>query len=443
MKAAHRRALLALGLLAYLGLRAALLFEHGYEDDLKAYRRWAVSAARHGIASVYRESDMDYPPLYAYVLAPLGRAYLALVPAEQLRRPRGDMAVWTPLAKLPPLAFDLLTAALLALVMRRELGPGSGFVVGVPAAYLLNPAVVFDTGAWGHPDSIHSFFVLAAFACVGTRASALAWPALALATLMKPLGAPFAPLLLAAGAWRDGWRRTLLGLLAGAATAALVFAPFVAAGEGRAVLERIAGDIDRMPFTSVNAHNLWWALGPWRAAEDPLLGPLTATHVGLLLFGAAYLVVLRRLFARPPDAADSTDLLWLAGLVAASFFMLSTHMHENHLFAALPLLAPLLARGRREAWLFAALSAGLLANLVLHDPAVPGCWPFTLGGETAVPRPSHGRVFYAAELLAVRAAVAYNIAVFVALLATLRTRPAAGALQSEGRKATIRVSTQE
>jgi Gpi18-like mannosyltransferase len=433
-----RRVLLALSLLAYLGLRGALLFVPGYEDDLKAYRRWALSAARHGIASVYRESDMDYPPLYAYVLAPLGRAYLALVPSELARRPRGDMSVWTPLAKLPPLAFDLLTAALLALIVRRELGPGSGFVVGVPAAYLLNPAVVFDTGVWGHPDSIHSFFVLAAFACVGSRLWLLSWPALALATMMKPLGAPFAPLLLAAGLWRDGWRRSFVGLVAGTATAALLFAPFLAAGEGRAVLERIAGDIDRMPFTSVNAHNLWWALGPWRAAEDPLLGPLTATQMGLLLFAAVYALVLRRLGARMAPGTDTQELLGLASLVAVSFFMLATHMHENHLFAALPLFSPLLTRGPRQAWLFAALSLGVLANLMLHDQAIPGGWPFTLGGETTVPRPSHGRVFFAAELAAVRLAVAFNLAVFAALLATLRGPTAAPApLQSGPRKATI------
>jgi hypothetical protein len=426
-----RRVPLALGLLAYLALRGSLLFVPGYEDDLKAYRRWAVTAARHGIASVYAESDMDYPPLYAYVLAPLGRAYVALVPSEQARRPQGDMSVWTALAKLPPLAFDLLTAGLLALIARRELGPASGFVVGVPAAYLLDPAVVFDTGVWGHPDSIHSFFLLAAFACVGNRCWPLSWPALALATLMKPLAAPFAPLLLAAGVWRDGWRRTLLGILAGVGT------PFLANGQGRVVLERIMGDIDRMPFTSVNAHNVWWAIGPWRAAEDPLLGPLTATHVGLLLFGAVYLAVLRRLGSGVQGASGSTDLLGLAGLVAVAFFMLSTHMHENHLFAALPLLAPLVTRGRRERWIFAAISAALLANLVLHDPTIPGTWPFTLGGETTVPRPSHGRVFYAAEILAVRVAVAFNLALFAAVLATLGapwTRPR---LQSESRKAKI------
>jgi hypothetical protein len=37
------------------------------------------------------------------------------------------------------------------------------------------------------------------------------------------------------------------------------------------------------------------ALGPWRAAADPVLGPLTAPQIGLLPFRAVYLLVLRRL----------------------------------------------------------------------------------------------------------------------------------------------------
>jgi hypothetical protein len=59
------------------------------------------------------------------------------------------------------------------------------------------------------------------------------------------------------------------------------------------------------------------------------------------------------------------------------------------------------------------VTLAVLLNLALHDPEIPGRWPFTLGGATSAARLSHGRMFYAGELLAVRAATAFNLGVFV------------------------------
>ena len=80
----------------------------------------------------------------------------------------------------------------------------------------------------------------------------------------------------------------------------------------------------------------------------------------------------------------------------------------------LPLLAAALPLGREWRRLFAFVTLAVLLNLALHDPELPGRWPFTLGGATGVPRLSHGRVFFAGELLAVRAANAFSVGVFLA-----------------------------
>lgn len=400
----------------YLVLRGVMLFHPGYQDDLKAYRRWAVAAAEHGLGRVYSTSDMDYPPLYGYVLLPLGKIYQALSP--------GDPRVWTALVKLPPLAFDLAIAGLLfhmgARAEREQASGGQPWRWLLPGAYLANPAVVFDTGYWGHPDSIHSFFVLAATALSASGRGALAFAALALAALMKPLAAPFFPLLAALVLLRSGAASLLRGVAAAALATGLVFLPFLLAGEAAAVVQRVLLDLDAMPYTAVNAHNVWGLFGGWRAADAPLLGPLTATHVGLAAFGALLLALL--LLARRLHAEGGVDAQRAAILAAAaffSFFMLSTHMHENHLFVVLPLLAAAAPAGRAWRRLFVAVTVAVLMNLALHDPEIPGRWPFTLGGVTGVPRLSHGRLFHAAELQAVRLATLYNLAVFGAFLLAL------------------------
>ena len=414
----------------YLALRGSMLFQPGYEDDLKAYRRWAVAAAQQGLSRVYRASDIDYPPLYAYLLLPLGQAYQALSPGVGTPK-GGNPVVWTALAKLPPLAFDLGIAALLFHVGRRaDAGgaPGTRWRWLLPGAYLANPAVVFDTGYWGHPDSVHSFFVLAAILLAASGRGALAFAGLALATLMKPLGAPFFPLLAALVLFRSGLRGVVRGIAAAGLVAAAVFLPFVLSGDASFILQRVVLDLDAMPYTALNAHNLWGALGGWRSADERLLGPVTATQLGLSLFAALLVGVLLRAFrlhARE-GGVDAQRAAILAAAVGFGFFMLATHMHENHLFVVVPLLAAALPAGPAWRRLFVAITIGVLLNLLLHDPEIPGRWPFTLGGTTGVARLSHGRMYYAAELQAVRSATAFNLAVFAAFLwAVFRLPPPA------------------
>jgi hypothetical protein len=86
--------------------------------------------------------------------------------------------------------------------------------------------------------------------------------------------------------------------------------------------------------------------------------------VGLALFGALLLWTAVRLWR----AADPRALYAAAATASLGFFVLATHMHENHLVLALPLLA-LAAPGQpRVRGVLAAASLASLANMLLHDP---------------------------------------------------------------------------
>jgi hypothetical protein len=507
-----RRSGLILLATAYALLRWVLLLHPGYVYDMNAYKRWALRASQEGIGRVYATSDMDYPPLYAWILAPVGTVYGWIEPrAARIWTDReAEVAVANSktlnlLIKFPPLLFDLGIGWLLFRLGRSAdgkrrgppPGPGRGdarsghrrlrWALILPAAYLLNPAVIIDTAYWGQADSIHSFFLLAAFLYIGfpgllrftipgrrpvlmvdaeeraatsatpvpggadpapgplagasdgpghgapERGPRSAWPAwalLALATCMKPLGAPFFPLLLLLTLVWCGWRGVVTGILAALAVALVVFAPFLVSGQMATVFRRVVGDVSLMPWTSSNAHNLWWALGAWKPADNPVLGPLSLTHLGLAAFGAAYLALLAAAWrARPVPVTKlpgATALLLSFG-VAFSFFMLSTHLHENHLFFAIPLalaLVPFDRPGERAfALLAGALTVGVTLNLALHDLVIPERFPFTLGGPTAVMNLHLKRPFFAGELAAIRFSVLWNLALYGAFLgAALRGR---------------------
>jgi hypothetical protein len=341
------------------------------------------------VPTVYDDpsTTYDYPPLYAYLLAPVGRLYATVAPSATRSfvetRVFGDSAFLSLLVKLPPLLFDALIALLLGrLAWRHGLWPGRSGRGWWPALlYLLLPPVLFNSGYWGQPDAVHAFGLLLALTWILSGKPHWGWVAAALACLMKPLAAPFLPLLALATLVRSGWRGVLLGALSALGAAFLVYLPFLATGRGGLALHRLFHDVGLMAFTSSNAHNLWWLIGPWKPSNRPWLGPLTPDALGLGAFGALGAVVLARLWAlerarhggRPPIGRGPAPLdtqqhwFWGAAAIAFGFFLFATHMHENHLFTVLPFLVLLAGteRGRLRLALAAALVAFL--NMAIHD----------------------------------------------------------------------------
>lgn len=380
---------LPLILIALVLLRWWLGTLPGYPHDLGAYKRWALTAGLQGVPAVYdaARTTYDYPPLYAYLLAPFGRAYATVAPAatrEFTTTGRfGDSAVFSLLVKIPPLAFDVLLAFLLGtLAGRFGMWPGRSGRGWWPALlYLWLPAVLFNSGYWGQPDVVHTCSILLALSLILVGKPHWGWVAAALGCLMKPLAIPFLPLLALATLVRSGGRGILVGAASALGTALLIYLPFLVTGRGAVAFQRLFHDMGLMAFTSSNAHNLWWLLGPWKPSNEPWLGPLTPDAVGLGLFAAFYAILLwrlwscerRRLAGRTPIArgpeALSTQHLWFLGAaaVAFGFFVFSTHMHENHLFGALPFLVLLGGSGRRGRTLALAVSGAVVVNMVIHD----------------------------------------------------------------------------
>lgn len=419
-------------LLAYLLLRLYLGTLPGYAWDTGIAKTWALGSALGGLSGVYDNTGYDYPPFLIYWLHPLAKLYLALHPelaGAEVERPDWDELIlrtpdgrrfrskwevradlpdaagagplpggrgFTLLVKAPGLLFDALAAALLyALVARggswgrARRGPGWGRWAAL--LYLWNPAVLWNSGYWGQTDSINGALALASLALLGSGRLLGAGVALAAAGLMKPLAAPLVPLLAWFAAAARGARGLALAAAGGSATALLLFLPFLVTGRSDSVLRRVLADVDVFPFTSVNAHNLWWLLGPWQSASEPRFGGLSATAIAMSLFGASYALLLWRSRgwaggAGFDEAGLRARILLLGGAVTASFFFLSTHMHENHLFGAIPLLLAVAGRSRRLLALALATSGCCWLNMALHDLDLPHALPL-IGGPSPVANP--------------------------------------------------------
>jgi Gpi18-like mannosyltransferase len=280
----QRRTLVIL-LLVFVGLRVVLGLLPGYPPDLETFKRWAVWGALNGVHTVYdKGSNFDYPPLYAFILTPFGAIEEELRPSyarQFLHIPRDRVTridyspVFSLLVKIPPLLFDLLMAVVVALLVHRYgLWRWSRDWGGwLPASMILfHPAILYVSGYMGQPDSVHTSLTLLALTLILLRHPELGWAAAALACMTKPLAAPYLPLLALATVMRMGFKRSCTAALASWATLALVFTPFMLTGRIETAFQRIFGDWDLLPLTSVNGHNLWWLVGGWQSADEPMLG---------------------------------------------------------------------------------------------------------------------------------------------------------------------------
>jgi hypothetical protein len=409
-------------LVAYVLCRLYLAVLPGYTEDVERYKEWAVGTAINGLGTAYAGAiGVDYPPMFLYPLYVAGKVYLAFEPAGAQGKVR-DSTFLTLLVKLPHLLFDLLLGGLLWWLVGRgglwgESRTGEGWGRLAALLYLWNPAVLWDSAYWGQPDGIHSFLALAALAALGLDRAAASGALLSAAALTKPLAAPLVPLLAWAAAARSGLRGFVLAGLGGLAAAVVAFQPFLLSGNLVQALSQVLLDVEAMPNTSANAHNLWWLLGPWRDANATVLGILTPKLIGLTLFGIAYLGLVwrfhRRLRSGEMDDGQYRAQLFLVGsAVVCSFFFFSTHLHENHLFLALPLLLVVAGRRSSLAWLAAGCSVAIFLNGFLHDAELPHRLPSILGSISSVTDPHMHRPYTWLQL------VGSNLnSLFVALVA--------------------------
>jgi hypothetical protein len=380
----------------------------GYWGDIEIYMAWTHQITHFGIHSAYGADVPAAPNTTPGLLYPfwiIGQAFRNFFSPDfpQPWVDRTNQAYLRFMLRLPALLCTALIATAAALLVRRRWGVGVALVAA--AAYVFNPAVIFESAYYGQTGAVHTLFMLLGVVGLAEGYPAAGWAALAAGMLTKPQADIFLPLFIIYTWRRYGFRATLRSGFAALIAGLVLLAPFILRGTLNEMWARISHVADYHPVLSATAHNVWWlaSLGNGKASDllmPPLLDRLgwpifTYRAIGLALVGLAYLVVLVRILR---DTSPRT-LYLSAAFLFLSFFMLATQIHENHLIPMFPLL--LLAcigdpgnhiGTSRKLWLLYGLFAiTATLNMALHYPEIlrvlvpqnPDVWG---GREMAVPR---------------------------------------------------------
>jgi len=304
--------------------------------------------AYHGATTV-----VNYPPLALIELSSAGRAY------RWWTRGLQDSPALGVAIKLPVVLFEA-GFVLLVFFASRRLAAGRDAAQWAACAYWLNPAAILDASVLAYLDPL---FVLPLAAAL--LACCLDWPLaggmfFAASALTKPQAIIVAPAL-ALAVWNCGGpsnriRRITLAIAGSMMTGALVVGPIVAAGAWPNMIAALRS-LGRQDMLSGNACNFWWVvtyllrawyavanMGVWGAFTAPvtILSISRTVEIGfpnLRLIGTvmASAVMCWGLWTAR-RARDPFLLAAVAAFLVHVYATLSVQVHENHLFAAVPLL---------------------------------------------------------------------------------------------------------
>ncbi len=325
----------------FLGL-LFLVPDGGHEYDRYCWTEWAKYIFSDGLGNIYK-SWTDYLPLFHYVLYGYGKIQGSL---EEIAADINTLKGFV-------LLFDLASAFLFYKILYKVYRDEYKAIV-FSLFYLLNPAVLYNTMAWGQIDGILAFFMFASIVAAYGKKLFPAMLFFLLGLNLKLQAIVFAPLLLGLLLpvfARSNWKASLLALLGVFLVQLGILLPFILSGGMDRLWAVVGGSAGKYPVISMAAYNLWYLLISGSLSQLPdttnFMG-LSYFSWGLTLFlltGFAAMFHLVRgnfLYFFGKGTAEPFSfrkVLLSAALAPLLFFFFNTQMHERYSHPALIFVA--------------------------------------------------------------------------------------------------------
>lgn len=356
------------------------MYATGFSYDIGCFRSWSWYAS-HDLFNMYSSSKtyfLDYPPLYMYMLAPVGVLANA-----------GDI-IGAPLAllalKLPSIVADMVSAYIIYAFARNRIGEKWALVLG--AFYVFNPMVWVDSVAWGQVDSIFAMFVIIELVCIQQKKWWGVGIAFALSVLLKPHGIMLAPAIgmaLLIELFRNKKVKPLLITVGtGILTAVILLLPFyISTGfeNPKWIIDLYVGTVDSYPYVTLNGFNFWAFLGYNTTGVNNLFLGLKFSQWGMIAVIATCVlaVLFSVLGTRKKIVSGKSTFIIVALFVLVSIFTFAHKMHERYMFAAvaIAILAFIETKDKNFLWLSVLFTVVVFLNIYeVYDLNVMWSYPY-------------------------------------------------------------------
>jgi len=324
--------------------------------DTYWYRTWAVDLP-NGLLNVYSRAEsisLDYPPLYLFLLYPIGVVYKFIGTDSNEYIQMFLMKFW-------PIVFDVLCSALLYYTCRKY-GEPWGLLAAV--LWAANPSTLFNSAMWGQTDSVMVFWLILAFWILSLDRPMLACIIFAVAGLTKFQSLFFTPVFLLQLWKQTDFKRFICGICSAVATVAAVFLPFMISSKNIGLFFDVyLGSAGKYPYCTLNAYNFYGIFSlNWVSDSTPIIGGFTWAHLSYI-FTIASFILIAFLYLK-----GKNHCAWVGGLVFMEcLFMFMSRMHERYQFIVLPfaLMAFIVHQKREFLWIFLSLSLITAINQVV------------------------------------------------------------------------------
>lgn len=319
-------------------LRLLIAPHGGHPHDLQVLTDWANAAQIVGLVDIYAHTSANYPPFGVWLVAGVGWMFRVLtgLPADAVH------GIWLLCLKLPAILAD---CALALLLVRR-----SSYPTLIAVLIGFNPALILLSAWWGQLESVWALFIVVAL--LQREHPLLAGVAFGCALMIKQQALVAAPILMLL--WLQHFRHGAWKAALGTSLPILIgVLPYMVAGQGVLLWQRMGALVAAPGWLTVNALNLWylftWGRGNWQF-DQPLILPDTQ----IILAGVSYrllgLILLMVWVALMLLLTWRSKDWWLgAALLFAGVFLLPTQVHERYLFGALVMTLGWLVRTLQQA----------------------------------------------------------------------------------------------
>ena len=286
---------------------------------MNGWKAWSYRLAQVGASNFYSpEYFSDYFPGYLYILWISGTLFNFLsIPINSL--------YFEFFLKFITTIFDIGSALIIYKIVlnhNRRFAPWSAIF------YLLNPAVAFNSSAWGQVDGIFTFFILlSCFFLTEKKKIFKSSVATVLGILVKPHSLALIPVLSFFIFKNFSIEKILKSLIVSVFLLIVLSLPFFPKNPLFGLLELANKSQDVYQYTSLFAFNFWGIVGSWRPDNQILVLSYKTWGTVLYLFSLVliFFPIIRK-------KISSKQFYFIAALTLFSFFLFLTRMHERYLF---------------------------------------------------------------------------------------------------------------